>query len=372
MQTAIVILLIVVFYPYVFYPVFLYVISGIKQKYQRPDSSDLPMVSVIVPVYNGAPLISNKIQNLKLISYPNDKLDIICVSDGSTDDTNKILLSLDGIKVIVLDNRVGKELAIKEALKHAKAELICLTDVGVSINFDGISNMVAHFNDSRVGAVSSVDRTDFKSYMLETFHVAFENQIRLLEANVSSSVGASGSFFMTRKPYLERLPFTCCSDLAIALECVKNNTRVAVEPRACGYYGKSVDVNSELSRKVRTITHGMNTLLSYKNLLNPFKYGLFSWQLASHKIFRWVSPVALALLLLIIFADFVYTAVQWELLVVSACSLLVLLIPPFSKKIKTNTALFGVYNVAIFLSIGNVLSKKKEVIWEPTQRSSRK
>jgi cellulose synthase/poly-beta-1,6-N-acetylglucosamine synthase-like glycosyltransferase len=372
MNTFTIILVIVVLYPYVLYPVLLYFVSVIKLKYRRPESDEIPMVCIIVPVYNGASLISNKVQNLKLLSYPHEKLEIIFVSDGSTDDTNKILQSIDGIKVVALDVRVGKERAIKDALKHTTANLICLTDVGVSINSEGISNMVVHFSDNQVGAVSSVDRTDFKSYVLETFHVAFENKIRLLEASVSSSVGASGSFFMTRKHYLEKLPYTCCSDLAIALECVKDNTRVAVEPHACGFYGKSIGVSNELSRKVRTITHGMNTLFSYRELLNPVKYGLFSWQLASHKLLRWVSPVALALLLLTMVTNFIFTAAEWELIAVSVGILLVLLVRPLRKKIKTNMALFGVYVVAMFLAIANVLSKNKNVLWEPTQRSDQK
>jgi cellulose synthase/poly-beta-1,6-N-acetylglucosamine synthase-like glycosyltransferase len=370
MNTFTIVLFIVVLYPYVLYPAFLYLVSVIKQKHQTPISSETPMVCVIVPVYNGASLISNKIDNLKLISYPHEKLEIICVSDGSTDDTNKILQSIDGIKVVALDVRVGKERAIKDALKHTTANLICLTDVGVSINSEGISNMVVHFSDNQVGAVSSVDRTDFKSYVLETFHVAFENKIRLLEASVSSSVGASGSFFMTRKRYLEKLPYTCCSDLAIALECVKDNTRVAVEPHACGYYGKSIGVGNELDRKARTITHGMNTLFYYRELLNPIKYGLFSWQLASHKLLRWVSPVALLLLLLTVFANFIFTAELWEIMIASVGMLFVLLVRPLRNKIKTNIALFGVYIVAMFLAVVNVLSKNKNVLWEPTQRSN--
>lgn len=372
LQIIIIVLAGVVLYPYVIYPFFLFIVSGIKPKYRRTVVKVPPMISIIIPVYNGESLIEDKAKNLRLISYPVDKLEIIFVSDGSTDDTNKLLHSLQGVKVIVIEKRVGKELALKEAINFAEADLICLTDMGVLINADGVSNMVSHFTNSQVGAVSSVDRTDFKSFFLETFHVAFENKIRILEANISSSVGVSGSFFMARKIYLEKLSFTCCSDLAIALECVKQNVRVAVEPCACGYYGKSAGVNEELNRKVRTITQGINTLLDYRFLLNPFKYGIFSWQLYSHKIFRWVSPIALVLFLLLLLVKVVCAITVMEMLVVGVVIVSALFIPSLGKKIITNFALFGVYIVAIVVSIVNVVAKKKKVIWEPTQRTLKK
>jgi cellulose synthase/poly-beta-1,6-N-acetylglucosamine synthase-like glycosyltransferase len=369
MLTIIIITASIVLYTYLLYPVMLLTISKIWNNHHKAQADHKPFISIIIPVYNGGSLIKKKVENTRSILYPHNKLEIIFVSDGSDDETFDILKSERDIISVILKKRSGKELAIKAGLEKSKGDLICLSDIGIMINSEGLKNMASHFKNEKIGAVSSVDKTDFGSYSLETFHINFVNKVRTLESNISSVVGVSGSFFLARKNLLENLSVDCCSDLAIALECERNNCRAIVEPLAYGEYKKSSSVSVELHRKIRTSTQGMRTLLTYKDLLNPFLYGWFSVQLISHKILRWMSPISLAILLLLTSIFFIAEISTNKLILFLLFMALALLIPIIRKFICNNIALFVVYNIAPIASIFYIAKKKDFKVWRPTKRN---
>ena len=369
MLTTKLILISFAFYAYFIYPILLVSLSCFKRAPPNKDKTFEPFVSLIVPVYNGENLIPKKIENLAQINYPEHKMEIIFISDGSVDETNNLLLSCAKIKPIILTERVGKERAVQKAIERANGSIICLSDVGTMINSDSIKHMAQHFQDTDVGAVSSLDRPSFKEFILETFHVNFENKIRLLESKISSCVGVSGSFFMARKELLSVISNEGCSDLAIAFECVKNNYRVAIESKSFGSYGKSDSISNEYGRKVRTINHGLKTVSAYSCLLNPLKYSWFSWQLISHKLFRWLSPISISLFLLILAVEYIAQVSLLEMVSLFALLLTLLLIPIPRKYITKNVGLLCIYNLAILNSIVDVIRKKDYKIWEPTKRS---
>ncbi len=358
----------IVIYTYILYPFILFFISKSICNQGFDELFYAPFISIVVPVHNGEKLIHNKLNNLLAMHYPQHKLELIFVSDDSNDNTNEILRSLPGIDYLILEKRVGKETAIKEGIKRGSSDIVCLTDISVLMNLDGLKNMARHFSRKNVGAVSSADKTDFARHSLEAFHIWLENLIRQAEAALASSVGVSGSFFMARKHLLENIPVDCCSDLAIAFECEKNGFKAIVEPHAHGLYKKSASIKIELNRKIRTMMQGMKTVSSYSSLLNASQHCLFSWLVISHKILRWISPIALLVSVILFFA-FLAPILSLEFHIFKVMLVAIIILLPFSRKILlSNLTLFSIYNLAFIISIYNVVKDKDIKIWDPTLR----
>src|SRR5690242_6662592 len=115
-------------YTYLLYPIILFLaysgaqlwrdISylGKRRSTRAVDLADaeLPHVSLVGAAYNEARVLSERIANLNEIDYPADKLEVIFISDGSTDGTNLILgrLHRPNLQKIILPERGGKANAL--------------------------------------------------------------------------------------------------------------------------------------------------------------------------------------------------------------------------------------------------------------------
>jgi len=355
----------VVVYTTLIYPFLVFMLARLKHKSPRPETYFHSGVSIVIPVHNAENYIDLKVRNLLSINYPREMLEIIFVSDGSTDGTIESLARHEGVKVVVSPLRIGKERALKKAISYAANDIICLTDVATEMNVDGLKELVAHMESPLVGAASSVDGIDKDSYVLERLLLRFENGVRLNESINCSSVALSGSFFVTRKKIFESLPGNCASDFAVALECFKQGFVTVVDKNAIGYYRKSSSIKIEFDRKTRTVIHGVNTLFKYRELLNFFRYGMFSWQLLSHKILRWIMPVSLLALFVITIVTLA-GHVRFEYLVAIGVAVL----PAFLWKnvFAKNFILLIVYNFAVVSALFNVVMGRVAETWEPTKR----
>jgi len=342
-------------------------LARLKQVSPSPETYFHCGVSIIIPVYNAENYIDNKVKNLLSINYPQEMLEIIFVSDGSTDGTIESLARHDGIKVVVCPLRIGKERALKTAISCASNDIICLTDVTTEMNADGLKELVAHLKSPLVGAASSVDGIDRDSYVLEKLLLTFENGVRLNESINCSSIALSGSFFVTRKKIFESVPGNCASDFAVALECFKQGFVAVVDRNAIGYYRKSSNIKIEFDRKTRTVIHGVNTLLKYRGLLNVFRYGMFSWQLLSHKILRWIMPISLLALFVITIVMLVGNLRFGYLLAIGFA-----IMPAFLWKnlFAKNFMLLVAYNFAVVSALFNVFMGRFAETWEPTKRDA--
>lgn len=338
---------------------------------KRPCSSALiyePYVTMIVPIYNADKLLKGKIANLLALDYPADKIEYVFVSDGSTDKSNEILESNKSLKLIKLNKRFGKELALKAAIRQSKGRIVCLSDVSTHINPSGVKNLVRHFSNDTIGAVSSIDSINNSGYFIDNLLFKFEFYLREMESRLSSCIGVSGSFFAARKDLLNAIDSNCCSDLAIALECEKQGYRTIIENGAIGEYLNSINMEEEFKRKIRIITHGMNTVANYKELLNIKKYGFFAWQLISHKILRWITPLSIFILVILISFELSGILELAQLFYLFCIFTILLLIPLFRRNIFSNTCLFALYNIALFAAIFNIIVGNKFDVWEPTRR----
>jgi cellulose synthase/poly-beta-1,6-N-acetylglucosamine synthase-like glycosyltransferase len=283
-----------VFYVYLGYPLLLMVFSKIFRKTIKHADGYTPLVTLITTAYNEANQIEKKISNILELNYPSECLEIIIASDASTDMTDNIIqaYSNQGIKLVRSSHRGGKEFAQKCAIKQAHGEILVFTDVSTILEKDGINNITKNFADPTVGCVSSVDKFIDKQGGKggEGTYIRYEMCLRTLETRFNSVICLSGSFFAARKEICENLSTGIPSDFSTLLNSIKLGYRGISDQNSIGIYSNIKDERKEFDRKVRTVTGGLAALFANKTLLNPFAYGMFSWQLLSHKLMRWLVP----------------------------------------------------------------------------------
>jgi cellulose synthase/poly-beta-1,6-N-acetylglucosamine synthase-like glycosyltransferase len=285
-----------IFYVYFGYPLALALLS-VTGGHRVKKGNIVPKVSFVITAYNEEKRIKEKIENTLKQDYPKEKLEIIVASDCSTDTTDDIakMYSAQGVKLVRAPERMGKENAQKYAVDVSTGDILVFSDVATILQVDGVSNIVRNFNDPAVGCVSSIDRFVDKDGQLsgEGAYVKYEMFLRGLETRVNTLVGLSGSFFAARKEVCRDWAVDLQSDFNTLLNAVKMGLRGVSDPESVGYYRNIVDEKKEFERKVRTVLRGISVFMKSLYLLNPLKYGLFSWQFFSHKLCRWLVPFAM-------------------------------------------------------------------------------
>ncbi len=286
-----------IFYAYFGYPACLFVLSLFKRPSGHVNSQNIkvfPHVSFIIAAYNEEARIEAKIKETVALDYPEEKFEIIVASDCSSDRTDEIVNSFAGEGVILAraPERKGKENAQKCAVQASKGEILIFSDTATILDPEAIRNVVKNFTDPRIGCVSSEDRFIGKDGKIsgEGAYVRYEMFLRKLESKVNTLVGLSGSFFAARRSVCENFADDLQSDFNTLLNSIKLNMIGVTDPDSIGYYHDLEDEKKEFNRKVRTVLRGISVFMSNLSLLNPLNYGLFSWQLFSHKLCRWLVP----------------------------------------------------------------------------------
>lgn len=346
--------------------------------YKRPHQRGAiqPAVSIIIAAHNEASTISSKILNCLELNYPPEKYEILVASDGSNDGTPDIVRSFAhrGVRLIEIPERSGKQYAQMLARDAATGEIFVFTDAGVEFERESLQKIISNFADTSVGCVSSEDEiVRKKGWMGEQLYVQFEMRMRRLESRIGSLVTASGSFFAARRSVCDTWHIDQTSDFFVVLNTVSLGMRAVVDPESVGRYGLVHSERAELQRKIRTIVNGLAVFFAHKELLNPLRYGFFSWQLISHKLFRWLTPFAM--LLLFVANLFLWTkGLFYQVALVSqaamyAAGLLALSIDGSSvwKPIKL-AGYFLLGNAATVMAWFYFLSGEKFVSWQPSQR----
>ncbi len=282
-------------YSYFIYPCILVLLPKRQQKDTAlVEPHSLPTLSFIITAFNEEKQIEAKLLNTLEVEYPADKLEILVASDGSTDKTNDIVqrYASQGVRLVHVEERKGKENAQKSAIQSAKGEILVFSDVSTKIEKQALHIIAKRFQDPQIGAISSEDRfiSADGSVAGEGAYVKYEMWLRQLEGSVKSLVGLSGSFFSARKEICQDWDITVPSDFNTALNCYSKGFIAISEPELLGYYPNLKDETKEYQRKVRTVIRGIAALFSRLDVLNPSKFGLFAFQIFSHKLMRWVVP----------------------------------------------------------------------------------
>lgn len=279
-------------YSYFVYPLILLLLP--KRATTNSSSSAPLSLSLIITAHNEETRLKAKLENALAVDYPREHFEIIVASDASTDGTDDIarLYADRGVRLVRAEERKGKEYAQLQAIRAADNEILVFSDVATDLPADSLRQLAAIFADPNVGAVSSEDRfiTENGEVAGEGAYVRYEMWLRRLESSVNSLVGLSGSFFAARKLICRDWDIGVPSDFNTALNCVRLGYVALSSPKVVGHYRGIADERREYQRKQRTIIRGIAALGARLEVLNPFRFKLFSWQVWSHKVMRWLMP----------------------------------------------------------------------------------
>jgi len=285
------------FYIYLGYPILVWLVSKIRRGRPVLKKGFEPELTLIISAYNEAASIHQKIENSLSLDYPSEKLEILVVSDASSDGTDDIVLGYAsrGVRLLRMEKRSGKTLGLNHAVSIAKGEVIVFSDANAFYDRDALRYLAAPFSDPEVGYVTGashyIQKKDSFVGWSEALYWTYDLRIKELESEVSSMVGADGAMYAIRRVLYTPLKPQDINDFLNPLQIVAKGYRGIFEPAAVCHESTVSRFGEEYRRKVRIVSRSLRGLMQISGLLNPCRFGFYSIQLLSHKLLRWMTPL---------------------------------------------------------------------------------
>ncbi len=282
------------------YLLFLRALVGVLAKPVARDDAYRPAVEIVLIVHNEGRLVARKLANLLSLDYPQERLAITVVSDGSTDDTCAQVRALADARIRLIERPVktSKAACLNLAVAQAQAPVLLLTDARQTLAPDALTHLVAPLADPAVGAVSGA--LGFQAEGHNAFSKGIEaywdveKEIRKHEAMIDSAVGVTGAIYAFRRSAYQPIPDeTLLDDVLVPMQMVLAGYRVLFEERARAFDIPSSDEARERRRKTRTIAGNLQLVALAPALMNPWRNRIW-WQFVSHKMLRLAAPLLLA------------------------------------------------------------------------------
>ena len=379
-----------VFYTYIGYGIVLYLMVKVKELFVKRknapsfDEASLPEVTLLVAAYNEEDVVEEKMKNSLALDYPADKLHFMWVTDGSTDQTNTMLERYGCVKILYQSERQGKTSALNRAMDYVKTPIVVFTDANTMINRESIREIVACFEDAKVGCVAGEKRIAMKEKDNaagggEGLYWKYESALKRLDGRLYSAMGAAGELFSIRTELFEKMDSdTLLDDFILSMRIVQRGYKIAYCAEAYAIENGSADMNEERKRKVRIAAGGLQSIWRLRELMNVFKHGIVSFQYVSHRVLRWsVTPLALfALLPLNVLLVFMSENPVYGVLLVAQILFYALAYGGYvlSKKQIKNKYLYVPYyftfmNINVVKGVFYLNKKKGSGTWEKAKRA---
>jgi cellulose synthase/poly-beta-1,6-N-acetylglucosamine synthase-like glycosyltransferase len=300
-------------YTFFIYPIVLFVCYSLVQVYNDigylarrlerrvsgGSSQELPGVTFIIAAYNEEARLPGKIANLRQTAYPIDKLQIVFVSDGSTDRTNELLKSISEsfVEIVLLPQRSGKPMALNHGVEYAKHDILVFSDASTLFAPNAVSNLVRHFSDPSIGAVcGSVQLMGSEeSEQTEGIYWRFERVLRLMESRLGATVNASGAIYaLRRRCFVPLQSGDLIDDFLIPMNARKFGYKVMEDPEAVATEFSVDTVKGEFTRRARLAVGSFRAL---RKMEIVSLRGFTGFAFVSHKLLRWVLPFLLMAML---------------------------------------------------------------------------
>jgi len=354
-------------YAYVGYPIWLWLFVRLRK---RPILRQriFPTVSIVIAARNEEANLPAKLEGLRHLDYPDDRLQAIIASDGSTDRTAEILRA-QGTRIVpvILNESNGKACALNEAVKFATGEILVFLDARQSVEQDVVSELVSCFADPDIGAVSGELLLEAASNASSSdalgIYWKIEKAVRKFESASGSVVGVTGAIYAIRRELYTEIPAgTILDDVFVPMNVARMGRRVVFQSSAIARDRLFSEKGKEFSRKVRTLTGNYQLLRVAPWLLSPANPLLFRF--ISHKLLRLLVPL---LLLLMLIASAVatgpfYRIIFWLQVLFYVSAALGTLIPD-AKRFKPVgiASTFVMLNAAAALAFYNFAAGRKKV-----------
>jgi len=362
-------------YTYFGYPLVLWVITTLRPRH-LPKGIHYPAVSIIIAARNEADKIRQKIEHTLALTYPTHLLEVLVASDASDDGTDEIVQEYapNGVRLARAAQRAGKEYAQGLAIGAAKGDILVFTDAATILETDALTRLVQNFFDPSVAAVSTEDilLDALGNPTAEGLYVKYEMWVRRLESQFHSLVGLSGSCFALRKELCAYWPSGLASDFLGALKAARRGYRSVADSTARGRFLAVGSPELETRRKIRTFLRGIRVLMANLDMLNPFRYGRFAFQLASHKLLRFIAPFLLLTSLAasgFLMGDRFFGLFFWTQVAFYFLGAIGGVIPSLQRNPAIRVAwYFTAVQSAMVVAWGRYMRGYHQVTWEPSKR----
>lgn len=378
--------LIILFYTYLGYGLLVYALARSKKvsgRSDNPSDAELPHVTLIIAAYNEADYIVDKIYNTMALDYPMEKLHVFVVTDGSTDNTPDLVGMFGDVRLFHHPKRKGKIHAVNRAMRFVETPIVVFSDANTFLNEEAMKSLVAHYEDPQVGGVSGEKKIadkleDGAAGSGEGIYWKYESFLKKMDSQLYSMVGAAGELFSVRTSlYVYPPKSMIIEDFYVSLMIVANGYRFVYEPKAMATETASASVGDEWKRKVRIAAGGLQAIGKLPMLLNPFRYGVVTFQYVSHRVLRWtLAPLAL---LTILFSN-IYLAFHgpllYQVLLFFQVSFYTMAIAGYlyrNEKVSMKGFFvpfyFTVMNASVFAGFVRFVTGRQTVLWEKTKRA---
>jgi hypothetical protein len=288
-------------YTWVGYPLVLGLLAG--RRAARPPRRAAPRVSVIVAAYNEAGCIAGKIRSTLEQRYPRHRIQLIVVSDASTDGTDGIVARYPDSRVTLIrqEPRSGKSAALNRGVAAASGEILVFTDANAAFAPGAIARLAAAFDDPRVGLVSgqglyAAGPADARA--VSNGYVRFEAFLKRAEASLGFVAGADGAIYALRRELYRELDGAEVNDLLHPIQTALAGRVCRFDPAAFTVEPPSRGGRQEFGRHVRMVAQGVHIVRGWLPALVAARRWRPAWMLVSHRVLRWMTAPLLAVTLL--------------------------------------------------------------------------
>jgi cellulose synthase/poly-beta-1,6-N-acetylglucosamine synthase-like glycosyltransferase len=365
-------------YVYVLYPV---VARLLAAKFGVvPTDADLALsVSIIVTAYNEEKGILAKLDNLLALEYPKELVDIIVASDASSDATDRLVRDSgsERVQLLRVEGRLGKTACQNAAAAIARGEILIFTDATTRLDARVPRALVRRFQAADVGCAAGrllyVSPTENVTGQGGEAYWDYEIKLRTAESALGSLVGVSGCLYAVRRSAYREINPSLISDFVISMKMREQGLRTVLAADAVCYEETLTRGAHELSMRVRVAIRSINALICERRFLNPWRYGIFAWQLWSHKLLRYASPF---LWLIAIGANLALSPKHPLYGVLLACQLAVILAGIMGFVLQSRLAKLGLLsrpyyflltNMASFIAALRYARGERMVTWKPVR-----
>lgn len=379
--------LFIVFYAFIGYGLLLFLLVKLK-RFVTSSSFHLveayePEVSLVIPCYNEADIIREKVLNSLGLDYNRNKLKLFFITDGSTDNFREVLIEFPEVNLLHEDRRGGKTAAENRAMKWIDTPVVIFSDANTLLNKDAVKNIVRHFKHEDVGCVSGEkrvlsDEKDTASAAGEGIYWKYESFLKKLDSELYSAVGAAGELVAFRTVLYQDLPEdTILDDFMQSMLIASKGYKIIYDPEAYALESGSASVAEELKRKIRISAGGWQSMQRLWGKITPFKQPLLYFQYLSHRVLRWtVTPF---LLILVFVMNFFLLDEGWVYAVVLVGQILFYLAATVgyvleNRQIRMKLLFvpfyFCVMNYAVIAGFFRFLKGGQKSTWEKAKRKA--
>ncbi len=273
-----------------------------------------PFVSIIVPTYNEAVMIENKLRNTLSLQYPSNEMEILVIDSASTDKTGEIAARFEKITLVRQAERHGKSSALAEAFSLVKGDIVLITDADALLDKNAVKIVVAYLSDPNVGAVTGkqvlVTHEDKKIEKKERSYRDIFDLIRNAESNMHSTMIFNGPLMAFKKEVLEApAPNSVADDTEMAILVIKKGFRTLYAPEAIFYENIPLSDKSRLKQKQRRAQGLVQSFWRHRDMLFNSKYGLFGKEIfpaefAVHIILPFALLISIVTVIIGLFLEF--------------------------------------------------------------------